>query len=81
MSFLVPAGCSACCPPLIPSCYLLFAVRAECCPGFARGGKAAKPFRIARKKTKKAIFSRWVLRAISWIGLDGQPGSLPVPKA
>lgn len=24
-------------PPPVPSCYLLFAVRAECCPEFARG--------------------------------------------
>lgn len=37
MSFLVPAGCFACCPPPVPSCYLLFAVRAECSPEFARG--------------------------------------------
>lgn len=33
------------------------------------------------KRRKIAIISRWVLRAITWIGLDGQPGSLPVPKA
>lgn len=34
-----------------------------------------------QKDEKIAIFSRWGLRAISWIGLDGQPGTLPVPKA
>ena len=33
------------------------------------------------KRRELAIISRWVLRAITWIGLDGQPGSLPVPKA
>jgi len=37
MPFLVPAGCFARCPPPVPSCYLLFAVRAECRPEFARG--------------------------------------------
>lgn len=43
--------------------------------------KGDKTVSQSPKKRKIAILSRWGLRAISWIGLDGQPGTLPVPKA
>ena len=48
-------------------------------PGVCARRKGSKT--VLRGPQKLAIFSGWGLRAISWIGLDGQPGSLPVPKA